>query len=476
MNENHTLQAGIVVESFDGKVSTPSVAVSFSREVGGVVLESSLQSTTYDRYSIFTFDPVEIFTTGVGRFDDPFSVLGKRVADWPMIPYSADNLPFVGGWIGFFSYEAGLMFESIMPSNPADTSLPLMQFSLYDSAAIYDHRSRRWYLTAVNWPEPFSMRRPSVRDRLDALKRRLESANDIELSELPHPASSAPVPNMSYEEYFGCVERAKRYIEAGDIYQVNLTQRFMVETTQSPLELYNNLRRVNPSSHAAYLQCDDTTILSASPELFLELHDGKVITRPIKGTAPRTGRMYEDATARHALIHSNKDRAELTMIIDLMRNDLGRVCQYGSVRVVESNEIEEHPTVFHQVATVEGQLLDDVDWLGLLRATFPGGSITGAPKIRAMQIIDELEPTSRGVYCGSIGWIGLDGSMSLNIAIRTMIHRNNQVYFYAGGAIVADSTAENEYDEIMAKAAGMMQALGCAAPSKEVGLMEAVVR
>ncbi len=476
MNENHTPQAKVVVERYDGQVATASVAVNFSQCDGGVVLESSLRSTTYGRYSIFASHPVEIFTADAGRYDDPFSALGSRVADWPGIPISAENLPFVGGWIGFFSYEAGLTLESIRQTTAEDCSLPLMQFSLYDSAAIYDHDQEQWYMTAVDWPEPVAKRRPSVRDRLDILKQRLENAGAIDIMEDSQPDATVPKPNMSFAQYVQHVEKAKRYIEAGDIYQVNLTQRFCVETSESPIHLYENLRRVNPSSHAAYLQCDETTILSASPELFLELRNKKVITRPIKGTAPRTDHVHEDNLARQNLIDSEKDRAELTMIVDLMRNDLGRVCQYGSVHVVEPNEIEEHPTVFHQVATIEGQLREDVDWLGLLHATFPGGSITGAPKIRAMQIIDELEPTARGVYCGSIGWIGLDGSMSFNIAIRTMVHCDHEVYFYAGGAIVADSTAENEYDEIIAKASGMMRALGCDAPLKEMVKMEAAVR
>jgi para-aminobenzoate synthetase component 1 len=212
--------------------------------------------------------------------------------------------------------------------------------------------------------------------------------------------------------------------------------------------------------------------LSSSPELFLQLRDGHVVTRPIKGTRPRIGDCRADAVYRRELIHSDKDRAELTMIIDLLRNDLGRVCSFGTVRVTEADKIEEHPTVFHRVATIEGDLKPGNNWLDLMRAAFPGGSVTGAPKIRAMQIIDELEPTPRGVYCGSIGWIGLDGSLSFNIAIRTMVQVGDLVHVYAGGAIVADSTPEGEYKEIIAKAAGMLQALGCEMPKAHYELRE----
>ena len=229
--------------------------------------------------------------------------------------------------------------------------------------------------------------------------------------------------------------------------------------------MYRRLRSVTPSSHAAFLRWDDTAILSASPELFLDLRAGHVVTRPIKGTRPRIGDRAVDLRARRELQDSRKDRAELIMIVDLLRNDLGRVCSYGRVRVVDAGSIEEHPTVFHRVATIEGELAPGRNWLDLLLATFPGGSITGAPKIRAMQIIDKLEPTARGVYCGSIGWIGLDGSMSLNIAIRTMVQVRDRVHVYAGGAIVADSTPEGEYDEMLTKAAGMLRALGCASPA-----------
>ena len=222
---------------------------------------------------------------------------------------------------------------------------------------------------------------------------------------------------------------------------------------------------MNPSSHAALLPWDGAAIVSASPELFLDLRDGRAVTRPIKGTRPRTGDAPLDAIHRRQLGQSDKERAELAMIVDLMRNDLGRVCAFGSIRVTDPGRIEQHPTVFHRVATIEGMLSPGRDWLDLLRASFPGGSVTGAPKIRAMQIIDEIEETPRGVYCGSIGWIGLDGSMSMNIAIRTMLQTRSKVHIYAGGAIVADSEPEQEYEEMLAKASGMFRALNCESPA-----------
>jgi para-aminobenzoate synthetase component 1 len=220
------------------------------------------------------------------------------------------------------------------------------------------------------------------------------------------------------------------------------------------------------------LRWDDVAVLSSSPELFLGLQDGMVTTCPIKGTRPRGTDQASDNAARAELTSSAKDQAELAMIVDLLRNDLGRVCEYGSVAVLDAGRIEAHPTVFHRVATIVGQLRSGQTWIDLLRATIPGGSITGAPKIRAMQIIAELESTQRSVYCGSIGMIGLDGSLQLSVAIRTMIQVGNVVHVFAGGAIVADSDPQDEYREILAKAAGMLQALGCGEPATEPRIME----
>jgi para-aminobenzoate synthetase component 1 len=344
------------------------------------------------------------------------------------------------------------------------TAVPRARFGLYDAAAVYDHQKEQWYLTAIDWPAPLAMQRPPVAQRLSLLRERLQSASRLALDEPPSPYTTRPVPNMSRKAYVAKLLRAKRYIEAGDVYQVNLTQRFTAQTTATPLELYRRLRTASPSSHAALLMWDDTAIISSSPELFLDLGDGHVVTRPIKGTRPRTGDPRIDAMARRELAVSDKDRAELTMIVDLLRNDLGRVCSFGTVRVTQPGEIEEHPTVFHRVATIEGNLKSGMGWPDLLRAAFPGGSVTGAPKIRAMQIIRELEPTPRGVYCGSIGWIGLDGAMSLNIAIRTIVQRGDRVHLNAGGGIVAESTPDAEYAETLAKLRGMLQALNAEEP------------
>jgi para-aminobenzoate synthetase component 1 len=456
--------AQAVVEPVDMPVPVESAIAVFARAVEPVILESSRPIDTYGRFSILATDPVEVISP-VGRYScDPLAVLAAAMARYPVLGDWAGEIPFVGGWIGFLSYGAGLSAEGIKPLRGTGIPAPLARFGLYDAAAVFDHQNEQWFLTAIDWPAPLAMHRPSVAQRLTVLRQRLQAAACLDLDEPPSPYTARPMPNMSRRAYVAKLLRVKQYIEAGDVYQVNLTQRFTAQTTASPVDLYRRLRKTSPSSHAALLMWNDAAIVSSSPELFLNLRDGHVVTRPIKGTRPRTGDPRIDAIARRELAVSDKDLAELTMIVDLLRNDLGRVCSFDTVRVTEPGEIEEHPTVFHRVATIEGDLRSGMRWTDLLRAAFPGGSVTGAPKIRAMQIIRELEPTPRGVYCGSIGWIGLDGAMSLNIAIRTMVQRGDTVNLYAGGGIVAESTPDAEYAETMAKVRGMLRALNAEEP------------
>jgi len=261
------------------------------------------------------------------------------------------------------------------------------------------------------------------------------------------------------------------YIRAGDIFQVNLARRFRLSTAAHPAAIYQCLCEQNPAAFAAYLpihhsrsaQGPPAAVLSSSPELFLHLHGSELVTRPIKGTRPRGRDAQSDAAAAMELSRSQKDRAELNMIIDLERNDLGRVCEYGSVQVDSDGDIEKLATVFHRTATIRGRLRAGLDAVDLLRATFPGGSVSGAPKVRAMQIINELEPDARGPYCGAIGYVGLDGTMELNLAIRTLTMAGGDVDCFVGSAIVADSEPLEEYLELKAKAAGMMAALGVGA-------------
>lgn len=455
--------ARVVIEPVKGSFDLEAAVVSFAQMPHPAILESSLPGGSYGRYSILAGAPADVFEVGLGSAGCPLAALADYCASYPQVVAAPAEVPFPGGWIGFLSYEAGLGIEGITPATTRDVDVPLARFGLYDSAAVYDHQLGRWYVLAVDWPEPWATRRPAVSVRLAAVRERLCVSRTVQLPTLAPPCGAGILDvNMSRMAYDAAVARALEHIGAGDIYQVNLTQRFTTRTHETPLEIYRRLRRSNPATYAALLMWDEgrRAVLSSSPELFLDLQAGRVLTRPIKGTTPRTGVHEVDARQRRALAESEKDAAELNMIVDLLRNDLGRVCAYGSVRVREAARIEEWATVFHRVATIEGMLRPEEDGHTLLRAAFPGGSITGAPKIRAMQIINELEPTARGVYCGSIGWLGLDGSVRLNVAIRTMVQEDDRVHLYAGGGIVADSNAEAEYDESIAKARGMLRALG----------------
>jgi para-aminobenzoate synthetase component 1 len=257
---------------------------------------------------------------------------------------------------------------------------------------------------------------------------------------------------MTRDEYLQSVERIKEYIAAGDIFQANFTRRIEARLTGGPADLYRRLRRTNPAPFAAFMDCGEgRAIASSSPERFIALRGRRIETRPIKGTRPRGNTPAEDEANARALEASVKDAAELAMIVDLERNDIGRVADYGSVRVTERAALEAYATVFHLVATVEGTLAPHKDEVDLLKATFPGGSITGAPKVRAMEIIEELEPTARGVYTGAIGYIDFSGDMDLNIAIRTLLWDQGRVTYQIGGGIVADSEPEEEWEETVAK-------------------------
>ncbi len=456
-----------IVEPSADSPDSEAVAVMTAQGREPALLETLQPTWRAGRFSIYACDPVETMTVTNASALSPIVFL-RKLAACTKCPegtqWKPDVIPFVGGWIGYLSYEAGLVGKRVLPRPSDSETVPLLRFGLYDHLLVFDHLLGQWFVCAVEWAMGGPDGRPSADHRLDLLRKRLRAAAGLTPPQLTLLRSSLPVSNFPPDAYRRKVRRAIEYIEAGDVYQVNLSRRFSFQTNADPLNVYRRLRQTNPSSHAAFLRWDDSAVLCSSPELFLDVDDGIVVTRPIKGTRPRTEDPTKDAARRIELQESEKDRAELTMIVDLLRNDLGRVCEFGSVRVTEAGEIEEHPTVFHRVATVEGRLRQNCSWVDLLEASFPGGSITGAPKLRAMQIIRELEPTPRELYCGSIGWIGLDGRCSFNIAIRTMLQRGNLVHAYAGGAIVAESDPSVELDEIRAKSEGMLAALGVGEP------------
>ena len=377
---------------------------------------------------------------------DPFDVIAELLAERK--PENDRDLPLPGGAVGAFGYDLGQHLEKLPHRAEDDLDFPDLVLGFYDRLVSVDHREQKAAIV-------------ELADR--TARRAIEPGTYDEAfgGTLTSPARGA---NFTRDQYLEAVRRAKEYIAAGDVYQVNLSQRFHARVDRPPFEVYRALREASPAPYAAFLQFGRRAILSASPELFLELRGRALSTRPIKGTRRRSADDDEDERLRQELHASPKDDAELAMIVDLERNDLGRVCEYGSVNVVAPKTLESHPTVHHLVATIEGKLRRGLGPVDVLRATFPGGSVTGAPKIRAMEIIDELEPTRRGFYTGAIGHLGFDGSMGLSIAIRTIQADGPDYFFQAGGAIVADSDPLAEYDETLAKAAAMARALGVSIP------------
>jgi para-aminobenzoate synthetase component I len=387
--------------------------------------------------------------------------------------------PFQGGAAGYIGYDYGAVLERIPPTRYDDLGLPDVVLGIYDWVIAWDHHSGAAWIVSLGLPGCGPERERRARERMEMVAARVAGRRETvtALDDTPprprRPAAPAYAitpteaaaaiglrSTFTHRGYLDAVAKVREYIVAGDIFQANLSQRFQAPLREPPFELYRRLRRRNPAPFAAYLGFDDVTVLSASPERFLRLdHDRQVETRPIKGTRPRGLVPMHDAALGRALAESEKDRAENVMIVDLLRNDLSRVCRPGTVRVPELFALEQHPTVHHLVSTVVGELEPAADAVDLTRAAFPGGSITGAPKVRAMEIIAELEPTRRGVYCGSIGYLSATGAMDTSIVIRTFVAAGGELYFQAGGGIVADSDPELEYRETLDKVAGLLGVL-----------------
>lgn len=365
------------------------------------------------------------------------------------------ELPIVSGAIGYFSYDYGREHMGV-PSTEQDVEpIPQARVVFYDLLLIEDCREKRVWLSACGQTE-------DAEALLARFRRNIERGMEKGFPALPDAHATKPItvrPNFEKEEYKTAVDRMIRYIIEGDIYIANMTQRLDVMSDREPLAVFEHLRTHNPSPFGGYLDCGDHQIICASPERFLRLRDGVVETRPIKGTRKRGETPEEDEALRRELELSEKDKSELLMIVDLERNDLNRVCRPGSVEVTELFTVETYATVFHLVSNIRGELAQGSDVTDLLRAAFPGGSITGAPKYRAMEIIDELEHGKRGLYTGSIGYLTLDGECDLNIVIRTALHRDGRYHLGVGGGITSESDLEFEYEETLQKAKAVLEAL-----------------
>ena len=436
-------------------------------------LDSGMDPGKLGRYSFMGSDPflvlrsrgdeITVIRNGTEeiRRGNPFDVLGEFL-DLYSLEVQQAPVPFVGGAVGYFSYDLGRFIERLPDTAVDDLQLPECYLAFYDAVVAYDHLAGKTFVVSTGFPElDENSRLRRAEDRLKELRNRiLLSPPPQEIKEAPADKGARLRGNFTHDNYLKAVETTREYICAGDIFQVNLSQRFEADITVPPYELYKRLRRINPAPFANYFGFDGVSIVGASPERFLKLRGDRVETRPIKGTKPRGKTPRQDDELARSLLASVKDRAENVMIVDLERNDIGRVCRYGTVKVTELAILETYPTVFHLTSTVVGQLGEGRDRIDLLKATFPGGSITGAPKVRSMEIIDELEPTRRSVYTGSLGYLSFNGDMDLDIVIRTIIVKDGRAHFQVGGAITYDSDPEAEYQETLDKGGAMMQALG----------------
>ena len=387
----------------------------------------------------------------------PFTLLKQLQQQYfPQVEMSKPTLPFMGGIAGFFGYDLGRTLEKLPTVAADDVAMPDLAVGFYRWALVLDKATQQlWY---IDTEEPAEQAWPRREQWFNAQYSSL-CAERNPTSQLPFALTSAWQANMTKPEYLQKFERIQQYLQSGDCYQINLAQRFSANYQGDEWQAYLRLRVRNAAPFSAFIRLADCAILSISPERFIEVNQRRVETKPIKGTKPRFANAQDDKQSAEALQNSPKDRAENVMIVDLLRNDLGKVCSPGTVKVPSLFAIESFPAVHHLVSTITGELAPQHQAIDALAAAFPGGSITGAPKVRAMQIIEELEPHRRNIYCGSIGYLSVHGHMDTNIAIRTLVCANNAIYAWAGGGIVADSNGESEYQETFDKVGKILPVL-----------------
>ena len=423
----------------------------FAEDDGSIFLDSADKNSPHSKFSFIGFSPMETIIHRGGKTEiktsefelkfreDPFQVIEKRLNTWRDITQTSNKspLPFTNGAAGYFSYELARFFEKLPSLAANDMEVPDMAVGIYDQVLGFDLKKKKAYFCVIaNEQKSADAKFDRLSARLNNFRHHVPNSHRLEWSR-----------HKTRAEYKDDIKTVIDYIHAGDVFQVNLTQKFTAEIPEyfNPYAHYLNLRKVNPAPFSAFFKMLDIVLSSSSPERFLKVADNKIETRPIKGTAP-------DSEDPAMLLSSTKDRAENTMIVDLLRNDLSKVCTADSVEVPELCVVESYSGLHHLVSSVVGKLKPGKTSLDALSACFPGGSITGAPKIRAMEIIEELEPTRRGAYCGAIGYIGLDGTMDTNIAIRTLVYKGQQVSLSVGGGIIAESDLESEYQETLVKA------------------------
>ncbi len=465
--------------------SPPSATAAFSAIAGGhaaILLESGTREPKLGRWSFVACDPFLTYRTKGARIEiwraagrevregDPFYSLRDLLSEC-QVDRPAGAPPLIAGALGYFAYDLGRFVERVPETAVDDVPVADCHLGFYGAVAAIDHVEDRAWVSAIGAPEtdPDSAQRLAERRAGELAERLADAQPEAPIETLPQTMDAFPISsNFTHDEYIAALKRVKEYIAAGDIYQANLTQRLSAQMARTPWSLYRRLTAANPAPFAAYFETPDCAVVSCSPERFLQVRSGEVETRPIKGTRPRGATPEEDARLAEELRNSTKDRAENVMIVDLERNDLGRVCDYGSVHVPELFALESYATVHHLVSTVRGRLHTGKTALDCLRASFPGGSITGAPKVRSMEIIEELEPTRRGIYTGAIGYLCFSGDMDVNIVIRTLVVKDGTAYFQVGGGIVADSDPEAEYQETLDKARALARGLAAEVGTEKI--------
>ena len=428
----------------------------FKDDLNSIFLDSSKEDGNLSKFSFIginpflTFESIEnkafINKEKVDR--EPFKVLEELILKYSFEEESYKEIPLLGGAIGYISYDTSRIIERIPNTSKEDFSLNDMRFIFYKNIIIFDLINKKQYITSLDGNDK------EIKDILTTI----EKAKSLK-EEKVEEANNEFISNFKKEEYIDSIKKLKDYIESGDVYIANLTQRFFTETKFNSFEIYKRLRSINKAPFSVFANYDDFQIISSSPERFIEIKGRKVITRPIKGTRPRGNNEEEDLKNSLELLNSEKDKAELLMVVDLERNDLSKVCKPHTLKVTELFKLEKYATVFHLVSTVEGILKDNISSVKCIRECFPGGSITGTPKIRAMEIIEELEGLKRNIYTGAIGYFDFRGNADFNIVIRTIIKKENKAYFGVGGGITYDSIEEDEYNETLDKAKALMKVL-----------------
>ena len=457
-------------------IQTPHTPESLVEQLHGVTGAVLLRSSSFDpaqaRYSFVTANPFLTFRSFGSRceitrtpdpelqtqFGNPWHLLDVLMARYELLDEIDSPFP-LGGAFGYWGYDLKNFTEPKLPRRAVnDLELPDCCVGFYDSLVVFDHHLGKVSIVSTGLNADGSRSEARANLQLEFWKNRLAAEIAPEKSSGAHHASHI-ASNFTRADFVAAVERAQRYIRAGDICQVNLSQRLTTACDFPGWEMFEKLSAVSPAPFSAYLDCGDFQVASSSPEQFLRMSGSHIVTRPIKGTRPRDADPTRDAQLAYELQTSAKELAELVMITDLLRNDLGKVCEYGSVQTPDLARLEKFAQVQHLVSTVEGRLRKDMTHFAALASSFPGGSITGAPKFRAMEIIDELEPVSRGPYCGCIGYLGFNRESQLSITIRTAVCKDGAAHFNVGAGIVADSSAAAEYEETLAKAAGFLAAL-----------------